>query len=196
MTDRQHSLLHRLGHTISATASVASGVASMVAAVPFVLWAGYRINDALSSDSAKERLLHRIVDLFSDLNDTSTAEKTDCRDCGLWGYGYMLKREVWESALTEKERDALSHKSSRHMILCLECVVQRLRDRGADKLTADDFDLSYPINWTILCAMGIALNTPAAVGTGSLAALRVRFEEAQKEAADEEFASHPGKPCQ
>lgn len=106
---------------------------------------------SIKDPGARERFLARATAMLQNFQQSQTARSADCEDCGCWGFGYMLYRDVWEEALTEEERDALSHGRKKGTLLCLACVQKRL----GRPLTSEDFDPKYPINWPIFAAMEI-----------------------------------------
>lgn len=144
-------------------------------AAPAAVYFGTKIAHALPKDARKD-LLDRLLDLVNQIQDDVKSAKTQCDECSRYGYGYMLRTPVWQSALTEKERDELSHGRRKHMLLCPMCVCDRL----GRPLTHDDFDPKYPINWPILCAFELADGTP------DFAALMRACDDAEDAADDDD----------
>lgn len=130
---------------------IARPVVALTAA-PGVLAALGLYLDRLDNPKAVEELGHRVMEFIEDLKSMGHSNSVACEDCGMWGYGYMLKNATWEKVLTDEEREEIHYGTKKSAIICLACAQKRL----GRPLTPDDFDLKYSINWPILCAMQIA----------------------------------------
>ena len=172
--------LRIVGTVAAGTVQTMAAVGMIGAAIPAVLYFGRLATKDLPPDDRKQ-LLHELLDLLRDIQQSQLGTETDCEGCGRYGYGFMLKTAVWEQALTAQEREAVHHGSKAHMILCPACVSGRLER----PLHPDDFDPKYPINWPIFCAFELVHQEPC---FDSIAAL---FEDAAQKARQTTLSTTP-----
>lgn len=122
-------------------------VALTVPAIPIAVYTASRFMAGLPKDSNKE-LAHRLLEAVRGFQGNCIHNlDSRCHDCSRHGVGYMVRHEVWDAALSEKERE-----STESLLLCPACVAKRL----GRMLTSTDFDPKFRVNWPILCAFRFA----------------------------------------
>lgn len=132
---------------VAATVRVSAVVAMTLPAVPIAVYAAGRFMAALPKESHKD-LAHRLLEAVRGFQgDFIHNLDSRCHDCSRHGTGYMVRHEVWDAALSEKERE-----STESLLLCPACVAKRL----GRMLGPADFDPKFRINWPIFCAFRFA----------------------------------------
>jgi hypothetical protein len=132
---------------VTATVRFSAVVALTVPALPIAVYAVSRLMAALPKEAHKD-LAHRFLEAVRGFQGAFIHNlDSRCHDCSRHGTGYMVRHEVWDAALSEKERER-----TESLLLCLACVSKRL----GRMLTPTDFDPKFRINWPIFCAFQIA----------------------------------------
>lgn len=119
------------------------GTGGAMLGIGFVLILRRKLDDLgdMPSSQKAQAFTTFVTGVLEWANEKKRSKSIECDDCDAYGYGYLVKDEVWEAATADEDAD----------LLCLPCLEKRL-DRP---MRIADFP-SVPINEPILHAFRLA----------------------------------------